>query len=68
MTEDQIAALYDYSLSMVRYIRRTAQRPDLHGLDEQTALAAAVAGVPLILPVVWSVNPEVEIDPAGDHV
>ena len=28
----------------------------------------AVAGVPLILPEAWSVNPEVEIDPAGDQV
>ena len=28
----------------------------------------AAAGVPLILPVARSVSPDVEIDPAGDHV
>ena len=28
----------------------------------------AVAGVPLIFPVARRVSPDVEIDPAGDHV
>jgi hypothetical protein len=46
-TEAQIAAQYGYTPRMVRYIRFTAQQPDLHGLDEATALAASVAGVPV---------------------
>lgn len=43
----ELGARFGYTESMARKIVRYAQPPDLHGLDEQTALRASAAGVPL---------------------
>ena len=47
MTAAELAALYGYSERMIHHIARTATKPDLHGLDEATALAVSAADVPV---------------------
>ena len=43
----ELAVAYGYSVRMINHIAKTATSPELHGLDEATALRASAAGVPV---------------------